>query len=440
MRVLLVQSKSVSSGDNPILPLGLCYLATALADNHHDINIYDTNTSTNPVTELKRLIHKSEPDMIGVSLRNIDTNFNSAVPTDYVQPFSELVSSIKEIAPKTKILAGGPGFSIFGQRLMERLPGIDYGIFNEGEETVPELLDNIDRPQSVKGIFFRNNGTILFTGAREPIDFARFPAPRRNFLDLGPYLERPHSIGVQTKRGCYFNCVYCVYPYLQGTTIRMRPPKAVLDELEEMVRKYNLRSFFFVDSIFNVPQSHAREIMEGMLARGLELKWRGFDEAKYFDTDYCKLAKTAGCNHFDFSPDGISKSTLTALNKVTSAEDIKRAYSICKNIDDVKVTFNFFMNGPGESLDNIIRLVIFMIRCRLVLRKKISDIQLLFVRIYPNTPIFDLAVEKGITKPSDDIIKTTLYNPPPWRYIIKSTIFVYKAVRSCYRVFKRKSR
>ena len=95
MRVLLVQSKSKQEDDKPVLPLGLCYLATALTGHNHEIDIYDTNTSTNPISELKRLIRSSEPEIIGVGLRNIDTS-RYADDYNYVQPFAELVSIIKE--------------------------------------------------------------------------------------------------------------------------------------------------------------------------------------------------------------------------------------------------------------------------------------------------------------------------------------------------------
>lgn len=348
-----------------------------------------------------------------------------------------MVSIIKETAPETKLIVGGSGFSIYGQQLMERLPKIDYGIFSEGEETVPDLLNNLDSPQSVKGIFLRHNGNVLFTGVRELLDFARFPAPRRDFLDLAPYLEHPFRIGIQTKRGCPFNCVYCTYPYLEGTGVRMRSPDAVLDELEEMVWKYNLQSFSFVDSIFNVPQSHARKILEGMLARGLKLRWRCSDELKYFDEEYFKLAQAAGCKDFEFSPDGISRSTLAGVNKSTTPEDIKRGYSIIRKNDNVTVSFSFFINGPGESFTNIFRLILFIIRCKLFLRKKLDDIYIVPIRIYPNTPIYNLALEKGLLKPDDDIVKPVYYNPPPWKYIIKVLKSISRIVHSLFRALKR---
>jgi anaerobic magnesium-protoporphyrin IX monomethyl ester cyclase len=435
MRILLVQSESTPTGLNPVLPIGLCYLGTALANNHHDVNIYDVNTTSNPVSDLKRLIRKSEPEIIGVSLRNIDTTFYTH-NLNFIQAFTDLVSIIKETAPETMILAGGPAFSIYGQQLMERLPDIEYGIFSEGEETLPDLLNNLNQPQSVKGIFLRNNNKILFTGAREPIDFASFSAPRRDFLDLEPYLKNSFSIGVQTKRGCPFNCVYCTYPYLQGNEVRMRPADAVLDEIEDLVRKYNLRSFSFVDSVFNVPQSYAREILKGMMARGLDIQWRGFDELKYFDEEYFKLAKASGCVDFEFSPDGMTRSTLAGLNKVTSPEDIERGYSIIKNNDGVRASFSFFINGPGESLANIFYLTLFIIRCRLFIRRKLNDIYVLPIRIYRNTPIYDLALEKGLIKPDDDILGSAYYDPPQYKYLLPIVYFILPRLTHVLRIIR----
>jgi anaerobic magnesium-protoporphyrin IX monomethyl ester cyclase len=436
VRVLLVQAKSIIADWSPSLPLGLCYIGTALADSGHKVNIYDTNINSAPIPELKRLIRSDEPDIIGVSLRNVDTSIYTH-PADYVQPFDELLAAIKEAAPGARIIAGGAGFSIFARRLMERRHEIDFGVFNEGEETLPELLNNLDRPKSVKGLFLRSNGAVLFTGNRKPVDFASLPAPRRDFLDLAPYLKYTSSIGVQTKRGCPFKCVYCTYPYLQGANIRMRPPKAILDEVEGLVREYGIKSFFFVDSIFNVPPKHAREIMEGMLERGFNLNWECFDELKYFNEDYFKLAKASGHRQFDFSPDGVSRSTLTSLNKSTSPEDIERGFSILKKNKGAIASFSFFINGPGESLGSLFRLCLFLIRTKLFLRRKHYATPVLLIRIYPNTPIYSLALDKGLIKPDDDLIEAVYYNPAPLKYILKVIIPFITNAYSFFRVLKR---
>lgn len=432
MRVLLVQSRTESKAGGLVFPLGLCYVATALMSHNHEVSIYDTNVSTNHIAELRKLIRNLEPEVIGVGLRNMDNsvswNFRS-----FVEPFLDLVAMLKETAPASRILAGGAGFSIYARQLMERAPAIDYGIFTEGEEAMPELLDNLDQPKSVRGIFYRRNGTIHFTGAREPIDFANLPAPRRDTVDLTPYLEYPFSIGVQSKRGCPYKCAYCTYPYLQGAELRVRPVRAVLDELDEMVKKYGLRDFWFADSIFNVPPSYAREVLEGMIARGLSLRWRSYSNLKFVDEEYMKLARDAGCNYFEFSPDGISSSTLTALNKDITEQDIERVYSAAKHVDDVKVSFDFFINGPGESMGNLFRLILFIIRFKLILRKKGTFIMFHPIRIYPHTPLHTLALEKGMLQEDDDLLGPVFYNPPPLRHILAGLFPIAKLVFAAMR-------
>lgn len=438
MRVLLVQSLSTPTGQSPVFPLGLCYLATSLADHNHQPSVFDTNISTSPLDDLKSKLHGNEPHVIGISLRNMDSSYY-AVSQHFLEPFITVLDTVKKISPASKIIVGGPAFSIFGHTLMERLPKIDFGIPGEGEETLPDLLENLEDPRSVKGVYYRHNSSVEFTGTSELYNFASSLAPDHDFLDMEPYMKKPFSIGIQTKRGCLFNCSYCTYPYLQGRCLRLRSPGNVLDEIETLVRNYSCKSITFVDSIFNVPPEHTRELLEGMLERGINIRWRGYDELRYFNQEYFELARDSGCHDFDFSPDGISASTLRQLNKVTREVDIKRAFDIIKgsgNRDQIHASFSFFMNSPGDYLLNIFRLLIFKLRCTFILREKSSALHLLFIRVYPNTPIFDTAVKRGIFQATDDLIESRFFNPPPLKYLYNSIIITYKAIRSVYRIMK----
>jgi anaerobic magnesium-protoporphyrin IX monomethyl ester cyclase len=416
VRVLLVQSY-LGPKDELVFPLGLCYVATALVNHGHQVSIHDTNVSPDPFSELRKLVANLEPEVIGVGLRNID-NSSYRDYRSYVKSFLTLVSLLKEAMPTSKIIAGGPGFSIYARQLMERAREIDYGIFLEGEESLPELLENLGQPESIRGIFYRHKDALHFTGARGPLDFASLPAPRRDMVDFTPYLRHPFSIGVQTKRGCAFKCAYCTYPYLEGAELRLRPAPSVVDELEELVKEYGLRTFWFTDSVFNVPQSYASEICREMLARGLTLYWRSYQNEKFVDGEYMKLARDAGCDTFWFSPDGISKSTLTALNKNLTKQDIQKVYSLAKQIDNVKVGFSFFVNGPGESLGNLFHLFSFTVRSKLLLRRKLGYLFFSRIRIYPHTPIHALALQKGVVKERENLLEPVFYNPPPLRHVL----------------------
>ncbi len=131
MRILLIQSYSPHI-EEVVFPLGLCYIATALINHGHEVTVYDPNVHIDPLGELKDIAQTSQPEIIGIGLRNIDNssywNFFS-----YLDTFFETVSLVRKEIPRGKILAGGPGFSIYARRIMERVEAIDYGIFAEGE-------------------------------------------------------------------------------------------------------------------------------------------------------------------------------------------------------------------------------------------------------------------------------------------------------------------
>lgn len=100
--------------------------------------------------------------------------------------------------------------------------------------------------------------------------------PRRDpsVIDMKEYIGDYYNIlGVQSKRGCVFKCTYCSYPFLNNDNIRLRPPIEVVDEIEHMITNYGLQSFAFVDSVFNIPERHAKEICNEILRRGLKVKW-----------------------------------------------------------------------------------------------------------------------------------------------------------------------
>ena len=117
---------------------------------------------------------------------------------------------------------GGAGFSMFAKEIMERHQRLDFGLVLEAEESLPELLHNLEQPEQVAGIYFRTADEVRYTGDRLLPVFPSAPYPRRDFLDLQPYLQIPFSMGVRTKRGCALKCAYCNYPFLNGQRFRLR--------------------------------------------------------------------------------------------------------------------------------------------------------------------------------------------------------------------------
>src|SRR3990170_5460410 len=165
MKVLLVQSY-LGGNEPPVFPLGLACIKAQIAN--HDVRGFDTNTSKRPFEELKEIVGDFSPDAIGISLRNIDST-NKREVVFYYSYLKKTIDVIKAYS-NAKIIVGGSGFSMFANEIMEDEPRIDYGVFLEGEKIAAVLLDNLTNPEQVKGVFYRKDGKVIFSGAAEQVD------------------------------------------------------------------------------------------------------------------------------------------------------------------------------------------------------------------------------------------------------------------------------
>jgi radical SAM superfamily enzyme YgiQ (UPF0313 family) len=442
LKVLLVQSHlGRIKFATPLFPIGLSYIATVLKDKHK-VKILDLNMWELPVAneKLEKEMADFSPDVVGISIRNIDTTYRSDIFYHFktIKPTTEL---IKQVKPDVKLLVGGAGFSIFAQKIMERIPEFDFGIYLEGEKSVPELLDNIDSPENVKGIYYRRNGAVQFTGFTELPDFSKVPMPRRDadLIDIKQYIgQMDNNIGIQSKRGCMLNCIYCGYPFLSGRNYRIRSPESVVDEIEYLVR-LGIRKFTFVDNIFNVPVSHASEICEEIIKRRLDIEWSAWFDIKNTNEELLRLAKKAGCRHFGFSPDGATNKALSVLKKGITEEDLEENLKIVKKIGGIRAGYNFFFVLPETGIRNLIKTLIYYFKIPILLFGR-GGVFLSWIRIEPYTEIHRIAVEKGFLAEETDLLpedekelEKLFYTKSAYRYIdlmvINMVKFIEKVVK-----------
>lgn len=397
MKVLLIQSHLGRSEPGPAtFPLGLCYLATALT--RHTVKILDLNLwdARAAGAVLSRTLIEQKPDVVGLSIRNIDTTQRGDI-FYYLKAVPPTARLIKQTSPGIRLIAGGSGFSIFPREIMERIPELDLGIFLEAEESLPELLDNLNSPGHVQGIYFRDNGSVVFSGARALPDFARLPIPRRDhdLIDMAAYMRSDGSnIGVQSKRGCCQACAYCNYPYLSGGQLRLRSPEQVADEIQCLVN-LGVKRFCFVDNVFNVPVAHAEAICHAIIRRNLDVEWSAWFEVKHTTSELVDLARQAGCRHFGFSPDAATDRGLALLAKGITAADLRRSYRIIRQGRGIRAGYNFFIL-PGMSLREIFGTLAQIFWIPLVTKGKARVMGLGWIRIEPDTAIHRRAEAEGI--------------------------------------------
>lgn len=415
MNILLVQAY-LGGSEPPVFPLGLsCIVSTVKG---HNIKLFDPNISKKPHYELTNIMKEFKPDVVGISLRDIDST-NTRKVVFYYTYFEEMMELLKNNSSEDcKIIVGGSGFSMFAREIMDRNLRIDFGVYLEGENTFPELIENLEEPHKVRGVFYQQHGKIIFTGLREHSDLNNLPPPYRNITGIGQYKDIPDAIGIETKRGCALSCVYCPYGFLNGKEYRLRSPDKIVDEIESLVTNLGIRDFMFVDSVFNIPISHAEAVCREIIKREVVVSWSAWFNDKYMTKEFAQLVKHAGCKKIMLSPDGFSDKALLALGKNMTKEDIRNTYDILKKEDNIEFCYNFFKNPPGQSFITFIRLVFFYLKAKLELRNKVH-FEFNSIRIEPHTKLFQTALREGLISEEENLLYPQFYSKPHTRYIEK---------------------
>lgn len=356
MRVLLVQSflgrKGVS--DQLVFPIGLSCIASALARAGHEPWIVDLNVGGDPFERLRQELGRTRPEVVGVSLRNIDSTTKKA-PFVFHTQLRPTLTLIRREAPGAVTLLGGPGFTQSSREFMARY-GFDLGVHSEGEETIVRLLADLDHPERVPGVYHRDpDGVAHYTGDPGMPDFTAMPYPRRDLVDWEAYRREERErgifldIGIESTRGCPRKCAYCNYPFLNGVKLRRKPPEVVVDEIAYLQRDFQIPQFTFTDSRFNENPRHAREICEEILRRDIKIRWIAWLGFRRIDSDLLRLMQRAGCGRVAFSPDGLLQPSLDRMQKEMKTAEVLQSIQAVRETPGLKASWSFFATPPSTS-------------------------------------------------------------------------------------------
>lgn len=405
MRVLLVSANTEKIPD-PIYPIGPAYVGAAARGAGHEVAAVDLCFADGPEARRSLVVDKIRsflPDVVGLSLRNVD---NSAYPESrsYIEDYEALVSWVRATS-SAPIVLGGAGFTVMPGVILEVLHA-DYGVVGEGEFAFPWLLDQIERGEGVKpGDGFhcqRVNGAVLVNAATRIKHLDEAGSPDRSLFDTSLYYERGGCVNIQTKRGCCFDCVFCSYPLIEGTKVRMRSPGGVVDEMAELCAQ-GVRHFFVVDNIFNFPLPHAKRVCEEIVARGLGIEWSGYLNPRFVDEELVRLLAASGCKGVEFGTDSGAATMIANLRKEFDAEDLRRASRLCHQYG-VKFAHSLIFGGPGETLETVQTTIQIMEELR-----PTAVIAFVGIRVLPGTGMVEIARRDGQIAADDNLLHPVFY-------------------------------
>jgi anaerobic magnesium-protoporphyrin IX monomethyl ester cyclase len=411
----------------PALPVGLCTVATATARAGHDVSVLDLAFSKQPAKDTLARVRREEPDVVGLTIRNID-NCNFERPHFYLPEIrDEVVRSVREAAPNAKLMLGGAAVNVSPRDVLGFLEG-DLAVVGEGEEAFPQLLSSLERHAPVErlpGALSRGGGSatplpVLDTGRAlvgEPLggravvhDLARSARSEAfRWLDLSRYARAGSPYSVQSKRGCALKCSYCVYNNIEGHAYRLREAREVVDEIEQAVRGHGVKTVDFVDSTFNLPLHHARALCEALAERKLPAQYStmGLNPAAV-TPELVATLKAAGFKNVMCTPESASDTTLRTLHKGFQKQAVVRAAKALREAS--MPTYWFFMLGaPDETMDTVRETLAF---CEEHIPP--TDMVLLStgIRVYAGTPLERTCKDLGWFSEDDPLFEPSWFLSP----------------------------
>ncbi len=391
----------------PPMPLGLASIIAQIDDSRHDIRVLDFMFSEDPEGELKKSLSEFGPDIIAVSIRNIDNQ--SYLHTEYLLPKDKAYIRLCRENSDALIVVGGPAFTVSPVAEFEYLSP-DFGIFGEGDVAFPELVNRIEKkadPSDIPGLVWRDGNVVRMNQRQciENLDSLR--PPRRDLFDNERYSASGGFANIVVKQGCAFRCLYCDSPHTMGPRWRMKSPEHVAAELETMQKEIGVNVVFFTDAIFNQPIEHAKEICRAIIRRELEINWLsgGFHPA-FADRELLELMRDAGCRAVSLGCDSCSERMLKALRKGFTREQLRHAAELVEEMG-INYVLSLLIGGPGEDRQTVEESIEFLNK-----RTPFLVDFCVGIRLMPHTALRDIAVEEGVISADDPLMEPRFYLSP----------------------------
>jgi radical SAM superfamily enzyme YgiQ (UPF0313 family) len=381
-------------------PRGRACVAAAAEQNGHEVSFLDLILEDDPRSAVEKKISIREPDIIGVSVRNIDDQ-NRKHPTFFLDKVKETIASCRRLS-QAPIVLGGAGYSIFPKASLDYL-GADMGIQGEGEHVFVELLKRIElgiELSGLPGLYLRGHNNKIRRSFIPNLGELNLPDAEM----LSPYLAGFEELWlpVQTRRGCFMRCSYCSTGTIEGFELRKRSPDIVVERLSQYADA-GFHRIYFVDNNFSIPKSHGLQICREMTKRKLDITWRCILNPMQVDEELVAAMAEAGCKEVSIGFESGCERILKSMNKHFTLEDICRTAGLLKNHGIRRMGF-LLLGGPGEMKESVQDSFTFAESLNLESLRVTAGI-----RIYPQTPLAEYAIEEGVISPDDNLLFPRFY-------------------------------
>jgi len=374
-------------------PLSLLCLASPLLQAGFEVRLVDNLVS--PDYEKTILREAADALCLGISVLT-GPHIGAAV---------RISRAVKKLRPKMPIVFGGWHSSLATEQTL-REPFVDAIVRGQGELTLLELVQRIADGREwhgVAGLSFKDaDGRIVHEPERPVANINDLPAPAYHLADPGIYAAASglRQLAYTSSVGCPYQCNYCTDQVFYKRRFNAYRVARVVDDLAELVPRYNIEHVPLFDSNFLVDRKRAVAIAKGIVASGIRFRWdfqTSTDFLSLMSEEEVRLLAESGVHHIGFGTESASQEVLTLMNKRFQHVEqmVETARKTC--LAGIHVVFNIILGYPGETETH--REQTFRIMSDIA--KEYSNVSFspnIFTP-YPGIPIWPQLKEMGVREP-----------------------------------------
>lgn len=382
-------------------PLNLGYLAAALLDAGHEVEVLDLHLDCikhfgaarhdrmlhsllrpggwhsrlhPPAPMLKWLVSQlSRAELSGFDVIGVNADLKALC--------LYALSALKKHHPAVKTVVGGHTATGIPETFAAHA-AVDYVVSGEGERPLTELCDALARDQtgaSIPGLAFRDGTHIRNNPPLPGPPPEKLGPPARDVLRMKDYLAWNGSVAMLSSRGCTMSCTFCCRAFSPGQ--RRMGVSGVVDEIEELVRDYGAKNLVFFDNTLNGSRAQLPALCREIIARGLDVRWTCMAILHRLDEETAQLMSQAGCAMVSFGIESASENMLDEINKRVDLERGKEILERCRR-HGIRTRASFIYDLPRAKLSDAVKTL------RFIRDTKLSLVTFWPLDVYPTTTMF----------------------------------------------------
>jgi len=334
--------------------------------------------------------------------------------------YVEWARSLKE-GRRVHTIFGGPHPTYFPD--LVHSSGVDAVCVGEGEEALLEYLQAYaesggppDRP--VAGFRHWRGGELLDGGLRlPPASLDALPGPDWElYFGANPRLARHPVKSFLATRGCPYRCTYCFNRELnaryRGTgvrAVRVRDAELVVNEIDEVRRRWGARLIWFLDANFAANRRWLRAFLP-VYRRRIGLPFFCKVRPNVVTDELVSDLVDAGCTSVGIGVEaGDARLRNEVLERNISDEQIVRACRAFVERGVLVMSFNM-VGIPGETYEMARRTL------ELNVESRVDYAMTMFLQPFPGTELARRAQAMGLFDGDYDALECSYFQPAPIRF------------------------